>query len=728
MLLKTMKFRPLSIIVLYATSLFGNTSYHAMVGYPRISPGVFPQSLVADAQGNYFIIGYARTASGLPQIHVDKTGANGSALGSIEFGGSNLGIGLGDLVSGAAIDSQGNLVIVGSTSSPDFPQVAPLNTDAKAGGAFVTKIDSQLNNILFSTILGGTQGTTGAAAVTFDSAGDIYVTGATADTNFPVTSGAYQMQPPPAGAAYGFLTEISSNLKSVVFSTYFGDSSVSCLVSASDCPTILAAYTHPSSVALDAMGDVIIAGYTDANKLPITPGVIGPTCGSCGYPASAGFLAKFSPDGSKLLWATYVPVVYAASYNSSGVNINALAIDGSGNIIVGGSTSPGLPVTTGALQTSFPGTGPYNSFGGFVMKLDSAAQEVHFSTYFGGEDASVYGLTTDSSGNVWLTGDAPFDTLPVPAGTTNLGQSYLAALSPDGSSLTTIFTAPYESAGLAITSITNGVTAMGYAGTCLTASPGAGPSLVGIENSGGFSISNAIAPYELVSLVGLGVGPQTSAGTQVLKGVVTNSLEGVQVLFNGIPAPLLSVGPTQINAVVPGEVYASATTTLEIVTPAGTLQGPVIPVNASQPGVFTNSVSGSAAALNQDGSVNSAANPAPLGSIVTVWVSGAGISSAEQSDGAIVTIPGNPTLPVSAFLGGSGFAFSAVIGQLPAGPVSLEVLYAGDAQGMVAGITQVNFRLPAESSLVSPGNLVLSLQVGDAQSPGFIIYTTGPSE
>jgi uncharacterized protein (TIGR03437 family) len=117
-----------------------------------------------------------------------------------------------------------------------------------------------------------------------------------------------------------------------------------------------------------------------------------------------------------------------------------------------------------------------------------------------------------------------------------------------------------------------------------------------------------------------------------------------------------------------------------------------------------------------------------LGSIVTVWVSGAGISSAEQSDGAIVTIPGNPILPVSAFLGGSGFAFSAFIGQLPAGPVSLEVLYAGDAQGMVAGITQVNFRLPAESSLVSPGNLVLSLQVGDAQSPGFIIYTTGPSE
>src|SRR5207244_1856992 len=128
--------------------------------------------------------------------------------------------------------------------------------------------------------------------------------------------------------------------------------------------------------------------------LPITPGVVGPNCGDCGssgVSASAGFVAKFSAGGSKLVWATYVPVVLAST-NVAIVEIATMSLDDSGNIIMGGTTSKGLPVTSGALQTVFPGPSS-SSFAGFVMKLDSAAQRFLFSTYFGGNAfGTVFGL------------------------------------------------------------------------------------------------------------------------------------------------------------------------------------------------------------------------------------------------------------------------------------------------------------------------------------------------
>lgn len=101
-----------------------------------------------------------------------------------------------------------------------------------------------------------------------------------------------------------------------------------------------------------------------------------------------------------------------------------------------------------------------------------------------------------------------------------------------------------------------------------------------------------------------------------------------------------------------------------------------------------------AKALNQDGTVNDAANPAEPGSIVTVWATGMGVPSWPWDDGAIVGYAmGGPTAPVAVFsfpelviLGGNGTG--------PSGPLSLEVLYASDAPGMVAGTTQIGFRLP----------------------------------
>jgi uncharacterized protein (TIGR03437 family) len=367
---------------------------------------------------------------------------------------------------------------------------------------------------------------------------------------------------------------------------------------------------------------------------------------------------------------------------------------------------------------------------GFVAKLDSTAERLLFSTYFGGASGE-HGLSVDSGGTIWVTGTSPTADLPAPEGTPLLGPSYIAALSSDGSALINILTAPNGAAGQAMVLTAAGAIALGDAGSLLTVSSGSQPSLVGIGNTAAGSVSGAVAPYELVSLYGIDIGPSSAMQPHVVNGVVTSSLGGVQVLFGGVPAPLMFAGPNQINAIVPGEVYGLDSVALQIVAPSGTIDGISVFVRPSQPGVFVqppaadSASSVQAAALNQDGSVNAAANPAALGSIVTVWATGTGVPSVFQADGTILTSTnGAPTLPVSVFAGplllGGGPYLILGNGGGPPGPLSLEVLYAGDAIGLVEGVQQVNFRLPAQVDSIS--DIGFQLRIGDASSNDFVLY------
>ena len=719
-----MKCKLLFLLLQFIVAAVAAPPERAMAHYLDLPPNAQPWALAADAAGNLFIVTTIIEPSGRPQIRVLKTDPQGRTLARLDFGGSNKGVGYNDSIVGAAIDSTGNLVIAGSTTSTDFPRVSPLLTNAAPFAAFIVKIDSQLKTILFSTTLGGTKTGTWAGAMALDSSGNIYVTGTTYDTDFPVTLGAFQTDPPPVTTRYAYLTKISADGRTLMFSTYFGSSGAVCADH-----TISCAVTFGSAIALDASGNPVIAGSTGSNQLPVTPGAFGPNCGDCGSRATAGFLARFSADGSKLLWATYVPVVSAAPYNA-GVAIVSMAIDGAGDIVFGGSTTVGLPVTAGALQTVFP-VPRSPGIAGFLMKIAPTAQRLLFSTYFGGEDMlvavhPVAAVVTDVQGTIWVTGGSVRDELPVSKDTPILGESFLAGLSPDGSKLIDIFTAPSGAAGRAIALTSGGgVTALGAAGALLTASLGQGPSLVGVGNAASLGVSNAVAPYELISLYGLSLGPPAPAGAQVVDGAIAKSLSGVQVLFDGTPAPLLFVGPAQINAFVPSTVYGQDTTTLRIITPSGTLQGPAMLVRPAQPGVFLAPVVGNlgfapfAIALNQDGSVNSSAQPAALGSIVTVWAGGTGISTYPQPDGTILNFSrGVASLPVSMFSFPLVIALS--LGGFAPGALSLDVLYAGDAPGMIAGISQINFRLP--SQVQSLTNIGFALRIGEADSGAFTLH------
>lgn len=172
----------------------------------------------------------------------------------------------------------------------------------------------------------------------------------------------------------------------------------------------------------------------------------------------------------------------------------------------------------------------------------------------------------------------------------------------------------------------------------------------------------------------------------------------VQVHFDGVAAPLLYAGPNQINAVVPSELAGHTSTTVNIVTPTGQIAGIVLSVTPSIPEVVTCPPPGNAAlALNEDGTPNSATNPAAQGSVVSVWATGGGATGNPEADGAITGSTVYPLqLPLSV---GTGFPdlgpIAPVLNPIP----TPQVQYSGDAPDMVKGVIQVNFQIPRWSTI-----------------------------
>jgi hypothetical protein len=131
---------------------------------------------------------------------------------------------------------------------------------------------------------------------------------------------------------------------------------------------------------------------------------------------------------------------------------------------------------------------------------------------------------------------------------------------------------------------------------------GPAPSVSSIVNAASGDQS-AVSPGEIVTIYGVNMGPTTPARIIVDSfGNVSRNLNGVQVLFDGIPAPLLYASATQVNAVVPYEIFSDSVTALQIVYSGAASAGWGVPVTAAAPGIFTLSGSGAggAAVLNQD--------------------------------------------------------------------------------------------------------------------------------
>jgi quinohemoprotein ethanol dehydrogenase len=235
------------------------------------------------------------------------------------------------------------------------------------------------------------------------------------------------------------------------------------------------------------------------------------------------------------------------------------------------------------------------------------------------------------------------------------------------------------------------------------ASPTISPCITaaGVMNAASLR-SGAVAPGELVTIFGRGLGPDTGVPFDTSLASLPTTLSATQVLFDNIPAPLLFAQGTQVTAVVPVEVSGKTSTSVQVVNGNGRTDAVTVSVTDLQPGVF--SMMGNATRqgtiLNQDGTQNSPSNPAAKGSTISMFATGTGQTIPPGVDGAIATNDGaKPQSRIEVLLGGVG----------------ADVVNARLSRGSFTGLLQVDAKIPDGAPT---GNAVpIGLSAGDVISP-----------
>ncbi|MGB0014778.1 MAG: choice-of-anchor D domain-containing protein [Candidatus Sulfotelmatobacter sp.] len=310
-----------------------------------------------------------------------------------------------DEPAGIAVDTAGSVYVAGYTDSTDFPLAAPGSLAAGNTHVFVAKLDSTGSNLVYADYIGGNNQDYGYALV-LDSANEVYVTGSTASSDFPLVNPYQGMYP---GTFNGFLTKISADGSSLLYSTYFGGNG-------SDLP---------ASIAIDSLGSVLIAGNTSSTNFPVANAYQATAQpNQDGLFGNYGFLTKFSPDGSYLAYSTYFAGNTNVAYNCGGTPcwtspysaINSIAVDANGDAYVAGVTNTYNFPTTQSAYLAIDSTQQTNPIVAFVSKFSSSGA-LDYSTYFYESSAALTeadAIAVDDSGSAYVAGIAFSDgTFPV---------------------------------------------------------------------------------------------------------------------------------------------------------------------------------------------------------------------------------------------------------------------------------------------------------------------------
>lgn len=227
------------------------------------------------------------------------------------------------------------------------------------------------------------------------------------------------------------------------------------------------------------------------------------------------------------------------------------------------------------------------------------------------------------------------------------------------------------------------------------------PGIASVVGSASYA-GGALAPGELVTVFGNSIGPAAPASASVVGGKLPITLGGVQVTFNGQPAPLLYGSAGQINAVAPFELAGQSTVQVAVTQANSQSLTTTVPVAAANPSIFAANATGTGqgAILNADLTPNSASNPAPLGSVVSIYATGLGVTDPASADGALASAVNPPLVaqPVMVAMGGK----------------SATVLYQGAAPGLVAGVSQINVRIP--SNIQTGPSVPVTIAAGGTRS------------
>jgi uncharacterized protein (TIGR03437 family) len=641
--------------------------------------------VMADASGNTYVAG--SRDGGIFVMRLDTAG-------KITLFATLSGKGT-DQVNDLAVDAVGNLYVAGATNSTLLPLRNALQSTP--GPGFVVKFNPDATQLLYSTYFPGA-----IQALAVDAAGNVYVTGTTNSLTFPVTPGL------PAGpvalpatfnaTSAAFITKISAAGDKILYSGRISGSQKNC-GAGSSC-FLSSRSTVGNAIAVDPSGNAYLAGNSDTYDLPTTAGAL------LGLGVGA-FVAKVNAAGTALMYLTYIgPGYNAVAPNTNPANsVTGIAADAAGNAYLTGSTLDDLfPATKGVYQTARAG-----GTDAFAAKLNPQGSAMVWATYLGGKgDDAANAIALDASGNVWVSGTTASADFPNRQGWSQ-GGDFVAEVNAAGSTLTYSARLPGDTADASLAVDAAGtVHFAGYDGLISTVSPAQpwAPRIFGIANSAFGPVGGRITGGEAVSIYGPHIGPTTPVTAVAdASAMMPKTLGGVQVTINGSPVPLLYVSDSQVNAVTP--LYLSGLTARVRVTfnSVDTADFTATLV-AAIPEVFQRA-DGTAAAINQDGSLNSADHPAPPGSVVAIWATGIGSTPfGAWQDGRLAA-------------GALDFGCCQVYVQGHAA----DLVYGGAAPGIVAGVAQVNFQVTAPDFLLGYGpTLDVSLTAGGATSHTVQIY------
>ncbi len=519
----------------------------------------------------------------------------------------------------------------------------------------------------FGSLIQQTAGIASARDVALGRAGDIYI-----------TSGVFVMEIPSGG----IVTTIAGSGTTPNFA---GDGG----------PATAAQLNFPSGIAVDSSGNWYIADTSNNRIRKVTPAGVISTIAGTGAPSELNSPRAVAVDSSNNLYIADTGNNVVRMLTPSGTmtsiatqlnNPVSVAVDSQGSVYIADSGNNRIvQVTAQETSSTFakinrPLAVAVDASGNVVV---ADATQVWQVASDGTPSSLITGLTSpgamafaaDSTLFIADTGANVIRQLSTSGVLTAIAGTGKAGFSGDGNpALAAQLNAP---AGIA----------MGANGTILAAdslnnrirsltpsSAASDTATVAVVNGASLA-AGAIAPGEIVTIFGAGFDPKNT-----------------QVLFDGAQATLFYTSATQINALAPASLTANSTTTVSIVVDGAAVAGAAVSVVAAAPGIFTVAGStGPAAANNQDGSLNSASNPAARGSVVSLYATGV-------SSGA-----GAVTLIIAGY--------------------NAPLLYSGPAPGF-PGLMQINAQIPG--GFLPPGIQTVTLSVGGTVSQSGITLAIGP--
>ena len=668
-------------------------SAHAAASTPTTAiahlPNVQINATKVDAAGNIYLAGQTTTSAASSAAYIAKLAPNGTTLYEISLSGK------GSSTSAATtldLDSAGDVYLAGTTTAADFP-ISPGQAASPGSTAFAAKLDAK-GNVVYATLIGG-NATTAPRSVAVNSKGEL------------VVSGQLAASAPPALATL-FLLKLSANGVQVAA----GPQGVGGLV------------------AIDAQDNIYIAGVPAFNSTgpAATAGAFQglPPTYYCGCPflnfACGGdqFVASVTPDLSQLRFLTYVTAHYGA------IPVY-MALDAQGNVLLAGTTSaPSYPTTAASYQPAYTAAskivetcGPpipmeVTSPSGYVTLVKNDGSGLIFSTFFSGSQSDELTFATLTGAGIYLGGRASSVDLPgfdgaVPSACVPVG--FVTRMTLDGTAISSSHTPPGTPLAY---DPTTGTLLLAAGNDLLRFDPTQPTPIACVLDSADLTPVMAVAPGELLTMFGrfryFETDPFTNAPNPV-NGFFQITDQGLGIVGNQTPAPLLYVSEPQINFQAPYEIAGTSQTNLTLtysdVNGNQISDSRTLPVAANNPVVFLSQPYGisqnSPLTLNADGTANSLANPAAAQSVVTIFIDGLGLASPLPTTGLVNTSPAAP-LDIPVLI--TPYCAGILCGPAP------RLVSASALPGSISGVIQVQMLTPANANPSSVFRVVFSLSVG----------------